>query len=172
MIYFWFPGFQDNTQEIDTSKVTGTWNDYTQDLSSVRDKTLLRNPDWITDLTKDSKIIIKRSMNDTVRTYITNDRQNMDYRMCTLHFAGLRKERRLALEHFLLCAEGNYIGYKDPYGVCHICIIGPNDLSFTVDGRAGGGIVAGSLTLIEDEHSTVDLNIAIVRTYDSVNLDG
>lgn len=173
MIYFWYPGFLPNSQEVDISNVDTPWDDYTQDLSTVRDRIMIRNPDYTTNQTKQQNISVRRSMNDTVRTVITNDRSFMDLRFVSLHFASIRKERRLALEHFLLCAEGHYIGYKDPYGTVSVILMQADDTTMVQEGRAGGGIVNNvELTKIEDELATIDLGIAIVRTYDSITIDG
>jgi hypothetical protein len=175
MIYFWFPGFLPNSQDIDITKVEVPWNDYESDVTTVRDRIMLRNPNWVTDTTKRQNIIVKRAMNDTVRTVITNDRRYMDLRLCTLAFSDLRKERRIALEHFILCAEGQYIGYKDPYGKCHIILLGANDIPLTQQGRAGGGVIekpGPTLQTIEDEIATVDITVVIVRTYDQITIDG
>jgi hypothetical protein len=174
MIYLWFPGFIKNTQEVDISLVVTPWNDYQQDVTTIRNRIQLRDPNWITDVIKQQNIQIRRSMNDTVRTFVTNDRKNMDMRECTLHFENVRKERRVALEHFLLCAEGGYIGYKDPYGKCHVLLLGPSDTPIVTQGRAGGGVIpdGNALKTIEDEVSTIDINVIFVRDYDQVTIDG
>ena len=173
MIYFWFPGFQASSQEIDITSVQTPSDDYSPKLSTIRTKIIVRNPDWIADQAKAQNVIVKRAMNDTVRSYVTNDRKDMDMRFCALHFEGLRNERRIALEHFMLCAEGSYVGYKDPYGKCHIIVFTENDTQFVQQGRAGGGVRKLDVSKeVVDEHATVDLAIAIVRTYDSVTIDG
>ena len=173
MIYLWYPGFLPGTQEIDISKVETPWDDYSQDLSSERDRIMIRNPDWTQNQNKQQNILVRRSMNDTVRTVITNDRTFMDLRFVTLHFSNVRKERRLALEHLLLRAEGHYLGYKDPYGKCSVILMNTEDINIVQDARAGGGIINNpELKKIEDELASIDVSIAIVRTYDSVTING
>lgn len=171
MIYLWYPGFVPDSQDIDISEVEDPWDDYAQDLSDARNRIKIRNPNWVTDINKQQNIIVRRSMNDIARTTITRDRRLMNLRFCMLHFTNLRKERRLALEHFILRAEGHYIGYKDPYGICHVILLQASDIVLVQEARAGGGVIPG-LETIEDETASVELNIAIARTYATVTIDG
>ena len=137
MIYLWFPGFQESKQDIDISKVNTPWNDlYTPlgpfEITAIRDKIILHNPVWMTDVAKPQEVIVKRAMNSTMRTYVRYDRYaNMNYRTAALRFENLFNERKKALEHFLLCAEGHYVGYKDPYDQFHIVLVLTSDVSMT-----------------------------------------
>jgi len=161
MIYLWFPGFQEDSYEIDTTPIDAPWDDRDWPLDTVRNKIQMKNPDWVSDIQRVYNVIMKRSMNGVIRTYIKRDRANMEEYEITLSFKDIRYERRLAMEHFLLCAEGKYVGYRDPDGFDHVCKLLPGEWQFTAVGRAAG--VGQDGDTCEDEHHTFDIRLRIVR---------
>ena len=150
MIWFWFPGLSnDGISVLDPPIDMSSWNDIDLDYSTtIRQALRLRNPDWVADIAKPHPITIKRSMNNVVRSYITSDRLATTAYTMTLDFKGLHLERRMALEHFLACAEGKVLGYKDPHDKYHAVVILPEDITLTTESRAGG---QRGKTEIEDE---------------------
>ena len=161
MIYFWFPGFAPGTSDLDDSLVSVPWDDHNWDITTVRNKIALRNPGFVQDFARPFSVIIKRSMSNAVRTYITTDRNDMAAKECTLTFRALRTERRLALEHFLRCAEGHYIGYKDPDDQNHVIIIKDSEITLTANQRAGEAVTGN----VDDEIHTAALQVMIVRSF-------
>jgi hypothetical protein len=177
MVYMWFPGFQENSQNIDISKVEVPWNDQYEpigpfSIAAVRDKIAIRSPNYITDLTKSNDIIVHFSMCSTLRTTIKSDRYNMDLRQCTFHFENMTKERRKALEHFILCSEGHYVGYKDPAGNYHVLLIFASEVTFTSDKRFAGDGPETNYVKAEDEASSMDLPVLFVKSYGSLQEEG
>jgi len=169
MIYLWFPAFESGTQDIDVSQVEDPWDDSNWSLDTARTKLKLRNPDFYDSIEKPTRIELKRAMSGSLRTYVIRDRVNMDTHYVTLQFQALRNERKLALEHFLMCAKGQYIGYKDPDDLLHAVKLETQDIVITTETSARG-IGPYGVDCIDD-YSAVSIRLMIVRTYYAVDWD-
>lgn len=167
MIYLWYPAFQSGDQELDISQVTGDWSDVNLPIDMPRTRIKLRNPDFYDSLEKPLRIETKRSMSGVLRTYVIRDRVDMDVHYVTMQFAALRKERVRALEHFIMCAKGSYIGYKDPDNVGHATKLEAQSIVIQTEARAGGP--GPGAVDYDDEHSKVAIRLMIVRTYDAID---
>ncbi len=164
MIWLWFPGLTVNTPPLiaDPPYDMENWNDANLDYSTfLRDAIKLRNPDWVTDISKSVEITTKRSMNGQIRSYINTDRLGAATYTLALNFDGIRNERKLALEHFVRSAEGKILGYKDPDNKKHAVIFLDEDIVLTSNERAAG--MRGKEE-VEDEYSTITINLMIIRS--------
>ncbi len=120
MIWLWTPAFVPNTLgEVFIPDFEELVDEV--DWEVKREFITLHNPAYITNYTRPGKVIIKRSMNDTVYTYVKYDRRNTAHLQIKLTFDHLTSDRMEALKHFLLSSEGQYIGYADPDGNCFAC---------------------------------------------------
>jgi len=122
MIWLYYPAFADSTLntlrefssgEIEELKLL---DDSEIDYDQPRHFVKLHDPDYLTEIKPPTRTILKRSMNDTIRTYVVYNRQNTKHYDFSLRFNHLTENRMQAIEHFLLSTEGKNIGYKSPRG--------------------------------------------------------
>lgn len=93
----------------------------------------LHDPDYLEGIKKPTRTVLKRSMNDTIRTYVVYDRAVTRHFDFTLRFDHLTTNRMKALEQFILNSEGENIGYKSPRGNFSSCLLLNPDALITVD---------------------------------------
>lgn len=138
-VWFWYPGLTENrTVESPPVDLTDPDNDRNLSLSTPRATLILPNPDFTTDITKPPVVIVRRSMSDTIRTYVKRERTGFSVYTLSLAFDKLNSERARAVEHFVLSARGKYIGYKSVDDRYHAGFIQPEDVEITAYGPRRG----------------------------------
>lgn len=139
MIWFYYPAFVDSTlntlrefSEVEIADLTAL-DDSEIDYDQPRHFVKLHDPDYVTEIKPPTRTILKRSMNDTIRTYVEYNRSNTNHYDFALRFDHLTSNRMKAIEHFLLSTEGKNIGYKSPRGNFGAVLVLNPDTLITTD---------------------------------------
>ena len=163
MIWLYTPAFVPGSLgEIYIPDLTNEDNDSTTfDWEVKRTFVKLHDPDWVSDIQKPTKVTLRRSMNDTVRTYVTYDPVTMNHHDIVLRFDHLTTNRKEALEQFLLNTEGQNVGYKSPRGNFAACLILNPDVLLTVDHPGDTWDEDGNPII--SEWANVELHLRVIK---------
>ena len=105
-------------------------------------------------------------MSGVVRSYVKYDRKFGAAYTFALHFKGIRLERKMALEHFLACAEGRVLGYKTSSHQWVLCLLTQESVELRSDGRATG--LNDDVELVEDETCSFSLEMRVIKEFGQV----
>lgn len=139
MIWLYYPAFEDASlnvmRQFDAGEIAAlkALDDSELDYSQPRHFVKLHDPDYLQEIKPPTRTVLRRSMNDTIRTYVIYNRKNTKHYDFSLRFDHLTTNRMKALEHFMLSTEGKNIGYKSPRGNFSACLVLNPDTLVTTD---------------------------------------
>lgn len=161
MIWLYTPAFTPGSlQEVNEPDLADV-DDSVLDYSEARTFIKLHDPAYLADLKKPRKVILKRSMNDTIRTYVVYDRKGTSHYDFVLRFDHLTTNRMKALEHFVLSSEGANIGFRSSGGYFAACTLLNPDMLITVDHP--GTMWDSQGNEVVSEWGNVELQLRVIR---------
>lgn len=110
MIWLYTPAFEIGS--LSTIHIPSDQSDVDINWGQSRSFIKLSDPDYFDQIQKPYKVVVKRSMKDTIRTYTQYDRHGTDHLTYVFKWTALTENRLRAMEQFILCTEGQYIGVQ------------------------------------------------------------
>ena len=161
MIYLYTPAFiPDSLGQVYVPDLDDL-EDTPVDWGTSRSFIMLHDPDYVQGYSRPGKVIMRRSMNDTIRTYVTHDRKLTSHRQITLRFNHLTTDRMKALEHLLISTEGKAIGYCDPDGRFYAALLLNPETAIVVDN--GGDTWGDDGEPIVSEWGSAELQLLLIK---------